>query len=160
MWKVLEPQIESVRRELAKDFGCDPEELAIVRNASEANETMIFGVDLQRGDEVIVTTQNYPRMLNSWEQRVRRNGIVLRKVKMETPVPSPKHYVEGIEAAITPRTRVIEVMHVNNQTGYVPPVREIVTLGRARGIQVFVDGAHAFAHFPFTRRSEERRVGK
>src|SRR3712207_5651847 len=100
MWKVLEPRIESVRRELAKDFGCDPEELAIVRNASEANETMIFGVDLERGDEVIVTTQNYPRMLNSWEQRVRRNGIVLRKVKMETPVPSPKHYVEGIEAAI------------------------------------------------------------
>jgi isopenicillin-N epimerase len=151
MWRVLEPRIESVRRELAKDFGCDAEEMAITRNASEANETMIFGIDLQRGDEVIVTTQNYPRMLNSWEQRVRRDGIVLKKVKMDTPVPSPKQYVDRIAAAITPRTRAIEVMHMNNQTGYVPPVREIVALGRERGIEVFVDGAHAFAHFPFTR---------
>jgi isopenicillin-N epimerase len=70
---------------------------------------------------------------------------------METPVPSAKHYVERITDAITPRTRAIEVMHMNNRTGYVPPVREIVALGRTRGIEVFVDGAHAFAHFPFTR---------
>ena len=151
MWRVLEPRIESVRRELAKEFGCDVEELAITRNASESNETMIFGIDLKRGDEVVVTTQNYGRMLNSWEQRVRRDGIVLKKVRMDTPVPSLKHYVDRIAAAITPRTRAIEVMHMNNQTGYIPPVREIVALGKARGIEVFVDGAHAFAHFPFTR---------
>src|SRR6476620_9598956 len=69
MWRVLEPRIESVRREVAREFGCDPEELAIVRNASEANETMILGLDLARGDEVIVTTQNYPRMLTAWDQR-------------------------------------------------------------------------------------------
>jgi selenocysteine lyase/cysteine desulfurase len=112
---------------------------------------MILGIDLERGDEVIVTTQNYGRMLNTWEQRVRRNGIVLKKVKMDTPVPSPRHYVDRIAAAITPRTRAIEVMHMNNQTGYIPPVREIVALGKQRGIEVFVDGAHAFAHFPFTR---------
>jgi selenocysteine lyase/cysteine desulfurase len=151
MWRVLEPRIESVRRELAKEFGCDAEEMAITRNASESNETMIFGIDLKRGDEVVVTTQNYGRMLNSWEQRVRRDGIVLKKVRMDTPVPSAKHYVDRIAAAITPRTRAIEVMHMNNQTGYVPPVREIVALGKERGIEVFVDGAHAFAHFPFTR---------
>ena len=151
MWRVLEPRIESVRRELAKEFGCDVEEMAITRNASESNETMILGLDLERGDEVIVTTQNYGRMLNTWEQRVRRNGIVLKKVKMETPVPSPKHYIDRIAAAITPRTRAIEVMHMNNQTGYIPPVKEIVALGKQRGIEVFVDGAHAFAHFPFTR---------
>src|ERR671924_285342 len=69
MWRVLEPRIESVRRELAKDFACDPEELAITRNASESNETMILGLDLRRGDEVIITTQNYPRMQNTWRQR-------------------------------------------------------------------------------------------
>ena len=69
MWRVLEPRIESVRRDLAKEFGCDPEEMAITRNASEANETMIFGIDLKRGDEVIFTTQNYPRMQNAWKQR-------------------------------------------------------------------------------------------
>jgi isopenicillin-N epimerase len=151
MWRVLEPRIESVRRDLAKDFGCDPEELAITRNASEANETMIFGLDLKRGDEVVFTTQNYPRMQNAWRQRERRDGVVLRPVKIETPVKSTKSYVDQIAAAITPRTRVIEVMHISYQTGYIAPVREIVDLAKPKGIQVFVDGAHAFAHFPFTR---------
>jgi selenocysteine lyase/cysteine desulfurase len=151
MWRVLEPRIESVRRDLARDFGCDPEELAITRNASEANETMIFGLDLRTGDEVVMTTQNYPRMQNAWRQRERREGIVLRRVKLETPVKSTASYVEQIAAAITPRTKVIEVMHISYQTGYIAPVREIVDLAKPKGIHVFVDGAHAFAHFPFTR---------
>ena len=151
MWRVLEPRIESVRRDLAAEFGCDPEEMAITRNASEANETMIFGTDLQRGDEVIMTTQNYPRMQNAWRQRERREGIVLKRVKVETPVASSASFVEHIAGAITPRTKVIEIMHISFQTGYIAPVREIVDLARPRGIKVFVDGAHAFAHFPFTR---------
>ena len=151
MWRVLEPRIESVRRDLATEFGCDPEEMAITRNASEANETMIFGTDLKRGDEIVFTTQNYPRMQNAWRQRERRDGIVLKPVKIETPVKSTKSYVDQIAAAITPRTRVIEVMHISFQTGYIAPVREIVNLAKPKGIQVFVDGAHAFAHFPFKR---------
>jgi selenocysteine lyase/cysteine desulfurase len=80
MWRVLEPRVESVRREVAREFGCDPEELAITRNASEANEIMIFGLDLRRGDEVVVSNQNYPRMITAWEQRARRDGIVLKQV--------------------------------------------------------------------------------
>ena len=151
MWRVLEPRIESVRRDLAAEFGCDADEMAITRNASEANETMIFGTDLQRGDEVVMTTQNYPRMQNAWRQRERREGIVLKRVKIETPVASTASFVSHIEGAITPRTKVIEVMHISFQTGYIAPVREIVELARPRGIKVFVDGAHAFAHFPFTR---------
>ncbi|HUQ46393.1 MAG TPA: aminotransferase class V-fold PLP-dependent enzyme [Gemmatimonadaceae bacterium] len=151
MWRVLEPRIESVRRDLAAEFGCDPEEMAITRNASEANETMIFGTDLARGDEVVMTTQNYPRMQNAWRQRERRDGVVLKRVKVETPVVSDASFVGQIAAAITPRTKVIEVMHISFQTGYIAPVREIVDLARPRGIKVFVDGAHAFAHFPFTR---------
>ncbi|HTI65439.1 MAG TPA: aminotransferase class V-fold PLP-dependent enzyme [Gemmatimonadaceae bacterium] len=151
MWRVLEPRIESVRRDLAQDFGCDPEEMAITRNASEANETMIFGLDLKKGDEVIFTTQNYPRMQTAWRQRARREGIVLKPVKIETPVKSTASFVEHIASAITPQTRVIEVMHISFMTGYIAPVREIVDLAKPKGIQVFVDGAHAFAHFPFTR---------
>jgi selenocysteine lyase/cysteine desulfurase len=151
MWRVLEPRIESVRRDLATEFGCDPEEMAITRNASEANETMIFGIDLRRGDEIVFTTQNYPRMQNAWRQRERRDGVVLKPVKIETPVKSTKSYVDQIAAAITSRTRVIEVMHISFQTGYIAPVREIVELAKPKGIQVFVDGAHAFAHFPFKR---------
>ena len=151
MWNVLEPRIESVRRDLAAEFGCDPEEMAITRNASEANETMIFGLDLRRGDEVIVTTQNYPRMLTAWEQRARRDGVVLRRITFPLPPKSAQEIVDRFAAAITPRTRVIEVTHITNLSGHIMPVRELVELARPRGIEVFVDGAHAFAHFPFTR---------
>jgi selenocysteine lyase/cysteine desulfurase len=151
MWVVLEPRIESVRRELAAEFGCDPEELAITRNASESLETLTFGIDLTPGDEVIFTTQNYPRMITSWEQRARRDRIVLKPITFPVPPPSAADIVERFRRAITPRTRVIEVTHITNLTGQILPVREIVRLGKERGIEVFVDGAHAFAQFPFTR---------
>lgn len=151
MWRVLEPRIESVRRDLARDFGCDPEEMAITRNASEAMEILIFGLDLQRGDEVLVTNQNYPRMLTSWDQRVRREGIVLKQISFEVPPPSPQHIVDRFREAITPRTRVIELTHITNLSGQILPVRPIVELARPLGIEVLVDGAHAYAHFPFSR---------
>lgn len=151
MWQTLEPRIESVRRELAAEFGCDPEEMAITRNASEANEIMIFGLDLKPGDEVIATNQNYGRMLNAWEQRVRRDGIVLKQVSFKLPPPSPQYLLDQFKAAVTPRTRVIEVTHITNLSGQIMPVAELVAWARPRGIEVFVDGAHAFAHFPFTR---------
>ena len=151
MWGVLEPRIESVRRELARDFGCDAEEMAITRNASESNENMIFGLDLKRGDEVIITTQNYPRMQTAWRQRERREGIVVKSVRQDTPPKSADEYVARIAEAITPRSRVIEVMHISFMTGYIAPVRRIVDLAKPKGIAVFVDGAHAYAHFPFTR---------
>jgi isopenicillin-N epimerase len=151
MWRVLEPRIESVRRELAREFGCDPEEMAITRNASEANEIMIFGLDLKRGDEVVLSNQNYPRMITAWEQRARRDGIVVKQVSFPVPPPSARHVVDAFAAAVTPRTRVIEVTHITNLTGQILPVRELVEFARPRGIEVMVDGAHAFAHFPFTR---------
>lgn len=149
MWQVLEPRIESVRRDLAADFGCDPEELAITRNASESQEIMILGLDLKPGDEIVVTNQNYGRMLTTWRQRARRDGIVLKEISFEVPPRSPGYLVERFREAITPRTRVIEVTHITNLTGQIMPVRELVDLARPLGIQVFVDGAHAYAHFPF-----------
>jgi isopenicillin-N epimerase len=151
MWRVLEPRIESVRRDLAREFGCDPEEMAITRNASEANEIMIFGLDLARGDEVVITNQNYDRMIRSWEQRVRRDGIVLRQVSFKVPPPSQNYILDRITAAVTPRTRVIEIPHITNLTGQIMPIRELVDFAKPRGIEVLVDGAHAFAHFPFKR---------
>jgi selenocysteine lyase/cysteine desulfurase len=151
MWQTLEPRIESVRRDLARSFGCDPEEMAITRNASEANEIMIMGLDLQPGDEVIVSNQNYPRMLTTWQQRVRRDGIVLRQVSFKLPPPSAQYILDRFTAAVTPRTRAIEVTHITNLSGQIMPVRELVDFARPRGIEVFVDGAHAYAHFPFTR---------
>ncbi len=151
MWRVLEPRVESVRRDLASEFGCDPEEMAITRNASEANEIMIMGLDLKRGDEVVVTNQNYPRMLTAWDQRARREGIVVKQVSFKVPPPSDEYLVDQFKAAVTPRTKVIEVTHITNLTGQIMPVRQLVDFARPRGIEVFVDGAHAFAHFPFKR---------
>jgi selenocysteine lyase/cysteine desulfurase len=151
MWRVLEPRIESVRRDLAHDFGCDPEEMAITRNASEANEIAILGMDLQRGDEVLATNQNYGRMLNTWKQRVQREGIVLNQISFEVPPKSQQYLLERIRAGITPATKVIEIPHITNLTGQIMPIREIVAMARPLGIEVIVDGAHAYAHFPFTR---------
>jgi selenocysteine lyase/cysteine desulfurase len=151
MWDVLEPRIESVRRELAREFGCDPEEMAITRNASESLETLTFGLDLERGDEIVVTNQNYPRMLTTWDQRVRRDGVVVKPISFPVPPRSAAEITEKFRAALTPRTKVIEITHITNLTGQILPVRDVVRMGRERGIEVFVDGAHAFAHFPFRR---------
>jgi selenocysteine lyase/cysteine desulfurase len=151
MWRVLEPRIESVRRDLAREFGCDPEEMAITRNASEANEIMIFGLDLKRGDEVVVSNQNYPRMLTSWDQRARREGIVVKQISFKVPPPSQKYIADQFIAAVTPKTRVIELPHITNLTGQIMPIRELVDFAKPRGIEVIVDGAHAFGHFPFKR---------
>jgi len=150
MWKVLEPQIESVRARLAASFGCDPEEMAITRNASESLEICILGLELEAGDEVLTTNQDYPRMLTTWRQRERREGIVLRTISFPVPPPSPDDLVRRFEQAITPRTKVIMLCHITNLTGQIFPVARICELGRERGIEVIVDGAHAYAHFPFT----------
>jgi isopenicillin-N epimerase len=149
MWGILEPQVESVRTRLAAAFGCDPEEMAITRNASEALEICIFGLDLKPGDEVLTTNQDYPRMLTSWRQRERREGINLRTISFPVPPPSMDDLKERLERAITPRTKVIQVCHITNLTGQIFPVKDICRMGRERGIEVIVDGAHAFAHFPF-----------
>lgn len=151
MWRDLEPRLEVVRREMAKEFGCDPEEMAITRNASEALLTLIHGIDLQPGDEVLLSNQNYGRMINGWKQRARRQGIVIKEISFPVPCTNPQQIVDAFAAAITPRTRVMEITHITNLTGQILPVKELVAMARARGVETFVDGAHAFAQFPFTR---------
>jgi selenocysteine lyase/cysteine desulfurase len=150
MWQLLEPQIESVRRGLAREFGCDPEEMAITRNASEGLETVQLGLELQKGDEVLTTTHDYPRMLTTFRQRERRDGIVLKTISFAFPPPSLDALAERFEQAVTPRTKVILLCHMTNLTGQVFPVKRVCRMARERGIEVIVDGAHAFAHLPFT----------
>jgi isopenicillin-N epimerase len=151
MWKVLGPELESVRRRLAQSFGCDPEEIAITRNASEALEIVQLGMTLNRGDEVLTTNQDYGRMLTTWNQRERRDGIVLKQISFPVPAPSLDYLAELIEKAITPKTKVIHICHITNLTGQIFPVKKISQMARARGIEVVVDGAHAFGQFPFKR---------
>jgi selenocysteine lyase/cysteine desulfurase len=155
MWQILEPNVETVRRNLAATFGCDPDELAITRNASEALQIAQLGIDLKPGDEVLTTDQDYPRMLATWEQRVRRDGVVLKKVSFPVPPPSQAFLLEMFEKAITPRTKVILFCQVTNLTGQIFPTRDICRMARARGVRTIVDGAHAFAHFPFVGRDLE-----
>jgi isopenicillin-N epimerase len=149
MWQVLEPNLEAVRSRLAADAGCDPECLAITRNASEALQIAQLGLDLAPGDEVVTTNQDYGRMLDTWEQRVRRDGIRLVKVSFPVPPPSMDDLRARLEAAVTPRTKVLHFCHITNLTGQIFPVRDICRMARARGILTIVDGAHAYGHFPF-----------
>jgi len=150
MRQTLEPRIETVRQALAKEAGCDAEELAITRNASEALQTAQLGIDLEPGDEVVTTNQDYGRMLTTWDQRVRRDGIRVSKISFPVPVPGGAAELVGrIERAITPRTRIIHFCHITNLTGQIFPVRELCDLARKRGITTIVDGAHAFAQFPY-----------
>ncbi len=149
MWKVLQPQREPVRQRLGRLFGCDAEELAITRNASEGLQICQFGFDLEPGDEVLTTTQDYPRMVTTFRQRARREGIVLKQFQIPIPAEDPSEIVELFESHITPRTRLILMSHMINITGQILPVRDVVEMARARGLPVIVDGAHTFAHFPF-----------
>jgi selenocysteine lyase/cysteine desulfurase len=149
MWQLQEPQKETVRAHLARVFGCDAEEIAITRNASEGLQICQFGFDLEPGDEVLTTTQDYPRMIQTWRQRERRDGIKLVQVPVPVPAEDAAEVVRRFEAAIGERTRLILLCHVINLTGQVMPVREVCALGRERGIPVIVDGAHAFAHLVF-----------
>ncbi|MBL0938259.1 MAG: aminotransferase class V-fold PLP-dependent enzyme [Gemmatimonadaceae bacterium] len=151
MWQTLEPRIEVVRRELAQEFGCDPEEMAITRNASESLITLIYGIDLKRGDEVLISNQNYGRMVNAWKQRAAREGIVIKEISFPVPCTDPQQIVDAFAAGITSKTRVMEITHITNLTGQILPVKELVAMAKARGVETFVDGAHAFAQFPFTR---------
>jgi selenocysteine lyase/cysteine desulfurase len=149
MWQILEPQVETVRTGLADIFGCDREEIAITRNASESLEILLMGLDLKSGDEILTTTQDYPRMLTTLRQREAREGLVLKMIK----VPIAPEHLDDItvefEKAVTPKTRVILISHVINLTGQIMPVKSICRLASSKGIEVIVDGAHSFAHFDF-----------
>jgi len=150
MWQVLEPQREGVRQRLARNFDCDAEELALTRNSSESLQICQLGIDLKSGDEVLTTTQDYPRMITTFKQRERREGIVLRQFKIPIPAEDPGEIVRLFEQNITDRTRIILMSHMINITGQILPVRDVVQMARRKGIPVIVDGAHTFAHFPFT----------
>ena len=149
LWRLQEPQKETVRTGLAALFGCDREEIAITRNASESLENVQQGLELARGDEVLTTNQDYPRMITTWKQRERRNGIVLKQVPIPVPCEDPLEIVRRFEAGITAKTRVIHMCHVINLTGQILPVKLVVQMARAKGIPVIVDGAHSFAHLDF-----------
>jgi selenocysteine lyase/cysteine desulfurase len=149
IWQQQEPGIERVRQGIAQMFGVSYEEIAITRNASESLHHLQMGISLQKGDEVITTEHDYPRMLTAWEQRSRRDGIIIKKIPISVPVMDPIDIVKAFKQSITNKTKVMHISHVAFCSGQIFPVRELCLLAKDNGIECIVDGAHSFAHFPF-----------
>jgi selenocysteine lyase/cysteine desulfurase len=149
--RLLPPRVETVRQSLGRLFGCDPEEVAIVRNTSEAMEILLLGVDLKSGDEVVTTTQDYGRMRTTLDQRRRREGIEIKYITIPVPAKTDEEMIEAFGRAITAKTKMVLMSHQINLTGQILPVKAVCEIARERGIPVMVDGAHSFCQFDFKR---------
>jgi isopenicillin-N epimerase len=151
-WQVLRPRKELIRKKLADTFGCSPEEIAITRNVTEAMQIPLLGIDLKPGDELLTTTHDYPSMKYALLQREKREGVKVKMFPFRYPPKNIKELSDAFKKNVTPRTKLIEVCHITNLTGQIFPIKEICQMARKRGIEVVIDGAHAFGHFDFKQK--------
>jgi len=149
MWRILDQGREPLRKNLAKLAGCEADEIATNRNSSEGLETVIFGLQLKAGDEVVAAKQDYPNMVNAYNQRQKRDGIKMVWVNLELPSEDENYLADQYIKAFTPKTKLVHITHIINWNGQILPVRKIADEAHKRGIEVVVDGAHSFAHFSF-----------
>lgn len=146
MWRILDAGREPLRARLAELAGCSPDEIAINRNTTEGLNTIIFGLNLKAGDEVVVTKYDYPNMLNAWKQREKRDGIKLVWIDFDLPVENDETFLKKYAEAITPKTKLVHITHMINWTGQVQPARKIADLAHSKGCEVLVDASHSFVH--------------
>jgi isopenicillin-N epimerase len=130
------------RDPVAAFVGCNRDELALLRNATEANSYIANGVDMKPGDEVLMTDQEHPGGEHPWNLKAKRYGIAVKKVTLPKPVPNAAAVMNLFNDAITPRTKVLFFSHISTVTGVVLPVKELCALARSKGILSAVDGAH------------------
>src|SRR5580698_2715304 len=149
MWQILDQGREPLRQKLAHLAGAKSGEIAINRNSTEALNTIIYGLPLKAGDEVIGTKQDYPNMIQAYRQRAERDGIVYKQLSFDFPIEDDAVIVKAFEEAITPRTRIIHVTHMVNWVGQTMPVRKIADMAHAHNIEVVADGAHSFGLLDF-----------
>jgi selenocysteine lyase/cysteine desulfurase len=149
MWRILDQGREPLREKLAALAGASPEEIAVDRNATEALLTVIHGLDLKPGDEVLGTKQDYPNIIQAYRQKAQRQGIVYKQISFDLPMEDDDKIVKAYEAAITGRTRIIHVTHMINWVGQTMPVAKIAEMAHARNIEVVCDGAHSFGLIDF-----------
>jgi selenocysteine lyase/cysteine desulfurase len=149
MWRILDQGREPLREKLASLAGVSPEEIAINRNSTEALNTVIYGLPLKSGDEVVGTKQDYPNMIQAYRQRAMREGIVYKQISFDFPIEDDAQIVKAYEAAITERTKLLHVTHMVNWVGQTMPVAKICEMAHARGIEVICDGAHSFGLMDF-----------
>lgn len=149
MWRILDQGREPMRSKLATVAGCSPEEISINRNTTEALDIIIFGLTLEKGDEIILTKYDYPNVINAWKQREIRDGVKIVWVDLPIPAEDDDLIVKAYEAAFTSRTKLVNITHVVNWSGQILPARKIADAAHKKGIEVVVDGAHSFAHFEY-----------
>jgi selenocysteine lyase/cysteine desulfurase len=142
------PRLRALRDALAAYLHCKRDELALVRNATEANNVVCNGLDLKAGDEVLLTDQEHPGGRCCWEQKAARYGVKLNCVPLPKPPASADEVIEGFRRALTPRTRVMAFSHITTVTGLVLPVKDLCRLAGERGVLTHVDGAHAIGQVP------------
>ena len=145
MWRILDQDREPLRENLAALAGVSPDELAINRNTTEALNTIIFGLNLKAGDEVVLSRYDYPNMMNAWKQREARDGIRLVWVDLDLPSDNEEYLVNAFVSKFTDKTRLVHLTHVINWSGQILPVRKIADRAHAQGAEVLVDAAHSFA---------------
>jgi selenocysteine lyase/cysteine desulfurase len=149
MWRIVDQGREPLRERLAELAGVSPDEISFNRNTTEALDTIIFGLPLQRGDEVVLTKQDYPNVINAFKQREKREGIVLKWISLAMPNESDEDIVSTYESAFSPKTKLVNITHIINWNGQLLPAEKIARAAHKRGIEVMVDGAHTFAHIDY-----------
>lgn len=149
MWRILDQGREPLREKLALLAGCDADEIAINRNATEALNTVVYGIDLKPGDEVVLSRQDYPNMIQAWKQRELRDKIKLVWLNFDFPIEDEQFIADQFINAFNNKTKVVHITHMINWVGQIMPVSLIAKAARARGIKVLVDGAHSFGLLDF-----------
>ena len=150
MWHILDRQgKEPLRAKLADIAGCSKEEIAIHRNTTESLANVIFGLQLKAGDEVVLSKQDYPNMINAWKQREHRDGIVLKWVNLDPVMENDETIINRYLDQFSPKTRLVHITHMINWSGQVLPVAAIAKAAKAKYVEVLVDGAHTFGQLDF-----------
>lgn len=144
----LQGRMETIRQKAALLLGASPDEIAIMRNATESNNLVAQGVDLKAGDEVLIGYLEHDSNRQPWLVKAKRHGIVVKEVPIHTPPKSPEEIVADFAAAITPKTRAIATTHCDTVTGTYAPIKELAQLAHSKGLMCFADGAQVIGMIP------------
>ncbi len=141
---------KKIAAKLAEMAGCATDELIITRNTTESLDTVISGLHWNQGDEAVMAHTDYGAMRNMFKLVEKRYGVKTKTIDVPLHPKSDEEIVSVYEQAITNKTRLLMVCHMINVTGHILPVRKICAMAHAKGVEVMVDGAHAFGHFEFS----------
>ena len=149
MWQILDKGREPLRRKLADLAGVSGDEIAINRNTTESLGTFTWGIDMKRGDEIVMTRQDYPNMIHAWNQREMREGVKINWIDLSLPFDNDEVVLKAYADATTPKTRIWHITHLMTWTGQILPAAKLCAEARKRGIITIVDAAHSFAHLDY-----------